>query len=574
MQSHFQSSHKKSLGNNESKKEPKTKLRKIMQNILELNSVKKKFTKSNSFSYHIILSKNKSEEEKEITKNINKEKKKTISDDNLDNNSQNNPKQKYVRKNFMLKSEIFNLNRDIKNYSTSVSINIPKKNLKEEFDKNGKTHSETENNNNNLINIQITQSNKMEVNYNDFQNNLNNINYMPNNFQNYQGNKFQPLLYLNYPGSANPNISQYYNYNVMNKQYKNQYYNNNINRNNYVYLAKTQAGCKHLQEKILNDNDFINKILFKEIKNNLKEICMNIFGATTLAALLKKVSYENLNSFITLIKDDINDICLTEPGSRVIQSLIANIIEYPLLLNKFIFYLNNKDIKKIFVSPYGNHVIRYYLSVVKTKEFTNFIYKFIYNNFLDIVKEKYGVGICTDIHEPWQAPLAAEVCDIIQIPAFLCRQTDLLVAAAKTGKCINIKKAQFLAPWDMKNCVDKVRASGNDNVMLCERGSTFGYNRLVVDMTSIPIMQDFGVPVLFDATHSVQLPGGNGASTGGNRHFVEFLAKAAIAAGADGLFMETHFDPDHALSDGPNMVPLNDMELLLTKLIKVFNAVN
>ena len=193
---------------------------------------------------------------------------------------------------------------------------------------------------------------------------------------------------------------------------------------------------------------------------------------------------------------------------------------------------------------------------------------------LSLVKKTYGVGICTDIHEPWQASIAAEVCDIIQIPAFLCRQTDLLVAAAKTGKCINIKKAQFLAPWDMKNCVDKVRASGNENVMLCERGSTFGYNRLVVDMTSIPIMQSYGVPVLFDATHSVQLPGGNGSSTGGNRHFVEFLAKAAIAAGADGLFMETHFDPDHALSDGPNMVPLNDMELLLTKLIKVYNAVN
>ena len=193
---------------------------------------------------------------------------------------------------------------------------------------------------------------------------------------------------------------------------------------------------------------------------------------------------------------------------------------------------------------------------------------------LSLVKKTFGVGICTDIHEPWQASIAAEVCDIIQIPAFLCRQTDLLVAAAKTGKCINIKKAQFLAPWDMKNCVDKVRAFGNDNVMLCERGSTFGYNRLVVDMTSIPIMQSYGVPVLFDATHSVQLPGGNGSSTGGNRYFVEFLAKAAIAAGADGLFMETHFDPDHALSDGPNMVPLNEMELLLAKLIKVYKAVN
>lgn len=193
---------------------------------------------------------------------------------------------------------------------------------------------------------------------------------------------------------------------------------------------------------------------------------------------------------------------------------------------------------------------------------------------LSRVKEELGVRICTDIHEPWQAALAAEVCDIIQIPAFLCRQTDLLVAAAKTGKWINIKKAQFLAPWDMKNCVDKVRSSGNDNVMLCERGSSFGYNRLIVDMTSIPIMKGFDVPVLFDATHSVQLPGGNGSSTGGNRQYVSVLAKAAIAAGADGLFMETHPDPDHALSDGPNMVPLDEMESLLTDLKKVYDAVN
>lgn len=190
------------------------------------------------------------------------------------------------------------------------------------------------------------------------------------------------------------------------------------------------------------------------------------------------------------------------------------------------------------------------------------------------VKDKLGVRICTDIHEPWQATLAAEVCDIIQIPAFLCRQTDLLVAAAKTGKCINIKKAQFLAPWDMKNCLEKVKASGNENVMLCERGTSFGYNRLIVDMTSIPIMKGFGVPVIFDATHSVQLPGGNGVSTGGNRQFVETLAKAAIAAGVDGLFMETHPYPDKALSDGPNMVPLDEMEPLLVKLIDVYKAVN
>lgn len=189
------------------------------------------------------------------------------------------------------------------------------------------------------------------------------------------------------------------------------------------------------------------------------------------------------------------------------------------------------------------------------------------------VKDELGLPICTDIHEPWQAAPAAEVADIIQIPAFLCRQTDLLVAAAKTGKCVNIKKAQFLAPWDMKNCLEKVRAAGNENVMLCERGTSFGYNTLVVDMTGLRVMKEFGVPVIFDATHSVQKPGGNGTSTGGNRAYVEYLAKAAVAVGVDGLFMETHPDPDHAKSDGPNMVPLQEMKDLLKKLQKVYEAV-
>lgn len=192
---------------------------------------------------------------------------------------------------------------------------------------------------------------------------------------------------------------------------------------------------------------------------------------------------------------------------------------------------------------------------------------------LQKVKDVYGLPVCTDIHEPWQAERAAQVADILQIPAFLCRQTDLLVAAAKTGKCVNIKKAQFLAPWDMKNCLDKVRESGNNNVMLCERGTTFGYNTLVVDMTSLRVMKDFGVLVIFDATHSVQKPGGNGTSTGGNRQYVEYLAKAALAVGADGLFMETHPEPDHAKSDGPNMVPLGEMKKLLKKLIRVYDAV-
>ena len=192
---------------------------------------------------------------------------------------------------------------------------------------------------------------------------------------------------------------------------------------------------------------------------------------------------------------------------------------------------------------------------------------------LQKVKDTYGLPVCTDIHEAWQAEPAAQVADILQIPAFLCRQTDLLVAAAKTGKCVNIKKAQFLAPWDMRNCVEKVRACGNDNVMLCERGTTFGYNTLVVDMTGIVEMKKLGCPVVFDATHSVQKPGGEGNATGGNREMVEPLAKAALAAGADHLFMEVHPDPDHAKSDGPNMVPLADVEQLLIKLIKVYDAI-
>lgn len=193
---------------------------------------------------------------------------------------------------------------------------------------------------------------------------------------------------------------------------------------------------------------------------------------------------------------------------------------------------------------------------------------------LQKVKEKYDLKIATDIHEPWQADEVAKVCDIIQIPAFLCRQTDLLVAAAKTGKLINVKKAQFLAPWDMKNVVRKLEESGNKNIMLCERGTTFGYNTLVVDMTSIMEMKKFGYPVVFDATHSVQKPGEKGDSTGGNREYVEYLAKAAISCGADALFMEVHPDPDQALSDGPNMVRLDELEEMLERIIRVYKAVH
>lgn len=193
---------------------------------------------------------------------------------------------------------------------------------------------------------------------------------------------------------------------------------------------------------------------------------------------------------------------------------------------------------------------------------------------LQDVKALYDVKIATDIHEAWQAERVAEVADIIQIPAFLCRQTDLLIAAAKTGKLINIKKAQFLAPWDMKNVVHKVEESGNRNIMLCERGTTFGYNSLVVDMTSLIEMKKFGYPVIYDATHSVQKPGGQGNSTGGNREYVKFLARAAAAVGVDGMFFEVHPEPDKALSDGPNMIKLSEFECVLKQVLGVHNLSN
>ncbi len=195
-------------------------------------------------------------------------------------------------------------------------------------------------------------------------------------------------------------------------------------------------------------------------------------------------------------------------------------------------------------------------------------------HILEEIKEKYGLKIATDIHEPWQAEIVAKVADIIQIPAFLCSQTDLLVAAAETNKIINIKKAQFLAPWDMKNVVEKVEAAGNRKILLCERGTCFGYNTLVVDMTSFYEMKKMGYPVVMDATHSVQKPGGRGNATGGNREYIETLAKASVAAGADALFFEVHPEPDKALSDGPNMVRLDEIEDLLKHIMKVYNAVH
>ena len=191
--------------------------------------------------------------------------------------------------------------------------------------------------------------------------------------------------------------------------------------------------------------------------------------------------------------------------------------------------------------------------------------------FADL-KREYGFPVLTDIHTEEQCAEVSTVVDILQIPAFLSRQTDLLVAAAKTGRVINVKKGQFLAPWDMKNVLNKLNSSGNPNVLLCERGASFGYNTLVSDMRSLPIMAAMGAPVVFDATHSVQQPGGQGGSSGGQREFVETLARAAVAVGVAGVFVETHEDPDNAPSDGPNMVYLRDMPRLLEKLL-AFDAI-
>jgi 2-dehydro-3-deoxyphosphooctonate aldolase (KDO 8-P synthase) len=185
------------------------------------------------------------------------------------------------------------------------------------------------------------------------------------------------------------------------------------------------------------------------------------------------------------------------------------------------------------------------------------------------VRNELRVPVTTDIHESQQARPVAEVCDLLQIPAFLARQTDLLLAAAATGRAVNVKKGQFMAPWDMRYVVEKLAQSGCRNVLLCERGTFFGYGRLVNDLRSIPLMRQLGVPVLMDATHSVQEPGGLGGATGGNRAMVEPLARAAVAIGVDGLFFETHPDPDRSPSDGPNMIPLDEFPALLGRLLRL-----
>ncbi len=187
----------------------------------------------------------------------------------------------------------------------------------------------------------------------------------------------------------------------------------------------------------------------------------------------------------------------------------------------------------------------------------------------DKIRKEVGVPVLTDIHSSEQCSIVANHVDVLQIPAFLCRQTDLLIAAAKTGKIINVKKGQFLAPWDMANVIKKIEDSGNKNILITERGASFGYNTLVSDMRALPIMSKFGFPIVFDATHSVQQPGGMGERSGGQREFVPFLARAAIAVGVGAIFIETHEDPDNAPSDGPNMVPLNEVKTLLKKLIEI-----
>ncbi len=185
------------------------------------------------------------------------------------------------------------------------------------------------------------------------------------------------------------------------------------------------------------------------------------------------------------------------------------------------------------------------------------------------IRKEVGVPVLTDVHTAEQCNLVSDYVDVLQIPAFLCRQTDLLIAAAKTGKIINVKKGQFLAPWDMANVIKKIEDSGNKNIMITERGASFGYNTLISDMRSIPIMSKYGFPIVYDATHSVQQPGGMGEKSGGQREFVPYLSRAAVAVGVAAVFIETHEDPDNAPSDGPNMVPLKDLKNLLKKLIEI-----
>ncbi len=192
---------------------------------------------------------------------------------------------------------------------------------------------------------------------------------------------------------------------------------------------------------------------------------------------------------------------------------------------------------------------------------------------LQEVKERFSLPLLTDVHSPDEVRTAAKVADILQVPAFLCRQTDLIIAASETGKPVNVKKGQFLAPWDVRNIIEKFTSTGNEQIMITERGASFGYNNLVVDFRGIPLMRSFGFPVIFDVTHSLQLPGGQGTCSGGQNEFAEPLSRAAVAVGADGLFMEVHPEPERALCDGPNMIPLDSLEDLLTKVKSIHEVV-
>ncbi|MFB0528189.1 MAG: 3-deoxy-8-phosphooctulonate synthase [bacterium] len=194
-------------------------------------------------------------------------------------------------------------------------------------------------------------------------------------------------------------------------------------------------------------------------------------------------------------------------------------------------------------------------------------------DILEKVKGEFDIPLLVDVHQIEEVELVSKVADILQVPAFLCRQTDLIISIARTGKPMNVKKGQFLAPWDMQNVIEKIESTGNKNILLTERGTCFGYNNLVVDMKSLPIMRSFGYPIVFDATHSVQKPGGKGKATGGEREYVSFLAQAAVATGIDGLFLEVHPQPEKALSDGPNMVKLSQVREILEKLIKIDKVV-
>ena len=355
--------HQKVKGVLDKKEEPKSKMIGVAENINEINIKELKNKKSNSFHF--------------LNKKIKEEILLEKSEKNKSNLKKNNDNKMKInlKKNFVLKSEIYkkntgNIRLKLESNEGKNSNEISKESKAKESINNAQLiRNYFENDKNNILkNIQLSKKNKNIIDNIDKDNNNNNI-YITNNIiQNNIIYYFPSSPYYNYPYSENPSL-------------------------NYVNMAKTQTGSKFLQEKILLDNKFANDILFQEIKNNLKEICTNIFGSSLFRILFKQLRYENLNLFLSLIQNDLHEICLTEPGSHTIQYLIENIHQNPLLLNKFIFYLNNKDIKPILLSAYGSHIFKKYLFFVKKKEYTDFIFNYIYNHFIEIVKGKYGVCI-------------------------------------------------------------------------------------------------------------------------------------------------------------------------------------